>query len=425
MVHNFYLINMSLFDSDGDIPFESVIIDEAELVNGHSSEKIFRDLLSFKPEGITFDDLIVLPGAINFGVAEVDLTTKVTRNISLNTPLCSAAMDTVTEFEMATAMALNGGLGFIHCLQSIEDQADMVRIVKSYENGFILEPAVMSPKHKISDIDKLCAEKKISGVPVTIDGKMGSKLVGLVSKRDIDFIEDRDILLEDVMSRESELVTGKYPLSMQEANKILKESKKSYLPIVDSDGMLRALTTRTDMKKNRDFPLASKDKSGKLLVGAAVRCSSRDQPDLERVRALHEAGCDIIILDAQNGDNESQIELLVEIKRLYPNLDVIAGNVVRPSQARKLLEAGADALRIGMGVGSVATTQIVKAVGRAQLSSIYYCAKLAREYGVPVIADGGIKNTGCLIKSLALGKRLFFLIFLLSSFYFKQKNKIK
>ena len=227
MVHNFYLINMSLFDSDGDIPFESVIIDEAELVNGHSSEKIFRDLLSFKPEGITFDDLIVLPGAINFGVAEVDLTTKVTRNISLNTPLCSAAMDTVTEFEMATAMALNGGLGFIHCLQSIEDQADMVRIVKSYENGFILEPAVMSPKHKISDIDKLCAEKKISGVPVTIDGKMGSKLVGLVSKRDIDFIEDRDILLEDVMSQESELVTGKYPLSMQEANKILKESKKS------------------------------------------------------------------------------------------------------------------------------------------------------------------------------------------------------
>ena len=189
--------------------------------------------------------------------------------------------------------------------------------------------------------------------------------------------------------------------------------------------MLRALTTRTDMKKNRDFPLASKDKSGKLLVGAAVRCSSRDQPDLERVRALHEAGCDIIILDAQNGDNESQIELLVEIKRLYPNLDVIAGNVVRPSQARKLLEAGADALRIGMGIGSVATTQIVKAVGRAQLSSIYYCAKLAREYGVPVIADGGIKNTGCLIKSLALGKRLFFLIFLLSSFYFKQKNKIK
>lgn len=182
-----------------------------------------------------------------------------------------------------------------------------------------------------------------------------------------------------------------------------QESKKGYLPIVDGDGNLRALTTRTDMKKNKAFPLATRDSKGRLLVGAAVDASGNDNDALERVAALYEAGCNIVVLDAQNGDNDYQINLLKAIKKSFPEMDVICGNVVRVSQARTLLEAGADALRVGMGVGSVATTQLVKAVGRAQLSSIYACSMLARQFGVPVIADGGIKNTGCLIKALAIG----------------------
>jgi IMP dehydrogenase len=354
-----------------------------------------------------YDFSILIPSDLtrnlSTGVSDVDLRTKVTRNIFIHTPICSAAMDTVTEYEMAIGMALQGGVGIIHSNLSAEDQADMVRKVKTYENGFILSPAVLSPTDKISDIDELQAEKKISGVPVTTDGKMGSKLVGLVSKRDIDFIQDRNMRLQDVMTPLSELITGIYPLSIQEANTILRESKKGYLPIVDEAGNLRALTTRTDMKKNRDFPLASKDSSGKLLVGAAIKSSARDIIERRRIKILVDAGCDILLLDSQNGDNQTQLETIREIKRDYPKVEVIAGNVTRTAQARALLEAGADALRVGMGVGSVATTQIVKAVGRAQLSAIYHCAKIAKEYGVPVIADGGIKNTGCLIKSLALG----------------------
>ena len=406
-IHNENAINnFNIVDAE-DIPFDSVNVTVEDLENGHSAAKIFGEYIANNPEGITFDDLIVLPGAIDFGVGDVDLKTKVTRDISIHSPLCSAAMDTVTGFEMATGMALNGGIGFIHANQDVEDQAEMIRKVKNYENGFILSPHCLSPNDTIHDIDTLCSEKKISGVPVTIDGKMGSKLVGLVSKRDIDFISNRNILLSEVMTPFENLITAEHPLSIQEATKTLKESKKGYLPIIDKNQNLKALTTRTDLKKKRDFPNSSYDKNGKLLVGAAVKCSLREGGDLslilEWVSIIFDAGCDIVLLEAQNGDNEVQLQILTEIKKSYPSLQVIAGNVVRTSQAKKLLDAGADALRIGMGVGSVATTQLVKAVGRAQLSAIYCCAKLARQYGVPVIADGGVKNTGCLIKSLALG----------------------
>jgi IMP dehydrogenase len=380
--------------------FEGVELTAEELVNGFAAKEIFssNDCL-----GITFDDLIVLPGAIDFAVHEVDLSSQVTRNFKLNYPLCSTPMDTVTEHEMALGMALNGGIGFIHCNCSIEDQVAMIEKVKNYENGFILEPAVLSPDHSITDLDALRDRKKISGVPLTVDGRMGSKLVGLVSNCDTDFIEDRSKRLAEVMTPLEDLVVGMYPITIDEANRILKESKKGYLPIVDADGNLRALTTRTDMKKNKAFPSASRDSSGKLLVGASVDASGNDDDALDRVAALVSAGCNIIVLDAQNGDNAYQVSLLKSIKATYPSVDVVAGNVVRASQAKVLLEAGADALRIGMGVGSVATTQLVKAVGRAQLSSIYACALVARQYGVPVIADGGIKNTGCLIKALAIG----------------------
>ena len=261
----------------------------------------------------------------------------------------------------------------------------------------------MSPDDIIHDLDTLREALKISGVPITVDGRIGSKLVGIVSNRDTDFIVDRTTPLKEVMTPIDQVVTGLYPLSINDANKLLKESKKGYLPIVDKEGNLKALTTRTDLKKNRAFPMSSKDNDGRLLVGAAVKAGARDPLDEYRITKLHEAGCNIIVLDAQNGDNEKQISLIHYIKEKFPNMDVVAGNVVRVSQAKALLDAGADALRIGMGAGSVATTQLVKAIGRAQLSSIYSCAYLARQYEVPVIADGGIKNTGCLIKALALG----------------------
>eukprot|EP00981_Chlorochromonas_danica_P012634 scaffold5237_cov170-Ochromonas_danica.AAC.10 len=380
--------------------FENVVITEEELVNGFSAEDIFT---SNECIGITFDDLIALPGAIDFGVTDVDLSSQVTRNFSLNFPLCSTPMDTVTEHDMAIGMALNGGVGFIHCNCTIEQQVAMLNKVKNYENGFILEPAVMSPDATIKDLDELRRARKISGVPVTVDGKMGSKLVGLISNRDTDFLVDRSLKIGDLMTPADKLVVGQYPLTIAEANQILRDSKKGYLPVVDKEGNLKALTTRTDLKKNRAFPMASKDAHDKLLVGAAVRAGSRDTIEMERILSLYKAGCNILVLDAQNGDCDVQINLIRDIKKQCPGMDIVAGNVVRVSQAKALIDAGADAIRVGMGVGSIATTQMVKAVGRPQLSSIYACARFARAHGVPVIADGGIKNTGCLIKALSIG----------------------
>ena len=368
-----------------------VEINEDELVDGYSAHDIFS---SSECVGITFDDLISLPGFINFGVGEVDLTTSITRNYKLNTPLCSTPMDTVTEHEMAIGMALHGGIGFIHSNCTTAQQVSMITKVKLYENGFINEPAVLSPNHQISDLDLIRNSRKINGVPLTIDGKMGSKLVGLVSNRDTDFIQDRTKKLSEIMTPFDKLITGTYPISIADANNILKVSKKGYLPIIDQAGNLTALTTRTDLQKNKAFPHASKDSNGKLLVGAAIKANALDPFDADRVRALHTAGCNIIILEAQNGDNDLQVQYIKHIKSTYPDIDVIAGNVVRTSQAKPLLEAGADAIRIGMGVGSVATSQITKAVGRPQLSAIYACSIQAKSYGVPVIADGGIKNTG-------------------------------
>jgi IMP dehydrogenase len=228
-------------------------------------------------------------------------------------------------------------------------------------------------------------------------------LVGLISNRDTDFLEDRSLTIEQLMTPLDKLVTANYPLSIDEANRILKESKQSYLPMIDSFGNLKALTTRTDLKKNQANPMSSKDEHGKLLVGAAVKAGPYDDIDMERIHSLYEAGCNVIVLDAQNGDCDQQLHYIQLIKSNCPDMDVIAGNVVRTSQLKRLLDAGADGIRVGMGSGSVATTQLVKAVGRPQLSSIYACAKLAKAYGVPVIADGGLKNTGCIIKALAVG----------------------
>mmetsp|Transcript_33669 Transcript_33669/g.88822 ORF Transcript_33669/g.88822 Transcript_33669/m.88822 type:complete len:554 (+) Transcript_33669:79-1740(+) len=373
-------------------------VDAVPSWDGFSAEQVFASPGS---RGYTFDDLIVLPGSIDFGVDDVNLTTRITKKLCLNMPFCSSPMDTVTEEKMAIAMALQGGIGFIHCRSKIEDQVAMVRDVKRFENGFINNPVCMSPTDLVSDMDTLKDDKGITGVPVTIDGKMGSRLVGFVGKRDTDFIEDRNIALSDVMTPASAVATTLHPCTLEEVNVKMMADKVSYLCVVDGEGNLKSLTTRSDLKKNRDYPNQCKNALGQLVCGAAVSASASDV--IERAGALATAGVDVIVIDSRNGDTQEQLDVLAWLKANHPSVEVIAGNVAVVGQVRKLLDAGADGLRVGMGVGSVSTSQNVKAVGRAQLSAVYHCAKLAAQYDVPVIADGGIGNTGAAIKALTMG----------------------
>ncbi|KAG1700192.1 hypothetical protein DVH05_012000 [Phytophthora capsici] len=364
------------------------------LYDGVSAEQLFHNKDS---NGLTFDDVISLPGHINFGVQDVDVATKLTKKIKLSAPIASSPMDTVTESHMAIVIALQGGLGFLHCNNTIEQQAEMVRAVKHYENGFIPEPKVLGPTSTVADLDEL----KVSGVPITEDGSTTGKLVGLVTSRDVDFIEDRSVALSTIMVPLEKLIVGTYPISLEKANQTLKDAKKGTLPIVDADGNLVSLMTRRDLLKHRDYPNAVRGaESHKLLVGAAVSVNDQAKP---RIDALAAAGADVIALDARQGDSVVQIELVKYIKQTHPSVEVVGGNVVTMKQLKNLLDAGVDGVRVGMGVGSVSTSQVVKAVGRAQLSAIYNTALLAKDYGVPVIADGGIGSPGAAIKALSLG----------------------
>lgn len=334
---------------------------------------------------------------VDFGVEAVDISSRLTKKINLSTPIVSSPMDTVTEAKMAIGLALQGGIGILHHNNSIDEQAAMVRAVKQFENGFIFSPKVLSASSTIADLDQL----GVSGVPITDNGLPNGQLVGLVTSRDVDFIEDRSQMLSELMVPREKLIVGKYPMTLEQANKTLKSAKKGTLPIVDEDGSLVALVTRMDLVKNRDYPNALKDpETLKLLVGAAVPVHAGATA---RVDAVVAAGADLIVLDARQGDSEEQIELVKYIKATHSSVEVVGGNVVTMKQLHHLLEAGVDSVRVGMGVGSVSTSQMVKAVGRAQLSAIYNTAAAARQYGVPVIADGGIGNSGCAIKALALG----------------------
>lgn len=348
----------------------------------------------------TYDDLIMMPGHINFGLNDVDISTKVTKNISLKLPFVSSPMDTVTEAKMAIHMALMGGIGIIHSNFSMADQAAEVIKVKKFKNGFITDPVCLSPQHTVADVLRVKETLGYSGIPITQDGNMGSKLLGIVSNRDTTFVDDMSIKIREFMTPRAALSVAKEGVDLEEANEILKASKKGKLPVVNENDELVALIARTDLQKNRDFPLASKDANKQLLVGAAIGTRPDDR---ERAAALADAGVDVIVVDSSQGDSLFQIEIVQHLKEKHPQIDVIAGNVVTPSQALHLIQAGADGLRVGMGIGSICTTQEVCAVGRAQASAVYHVAKFAAKYGVPIVADGGIKSTGHITKALCCG----------------------
>ena len=348
-------------------------------------------------EGITFDDVLLVPQYSEVTPNMIDLTTNLTKKIKLNIPMMSAAMDTVTESKMAIAMARQGGIGIIHKNMSIEAQAEELDQVKRSENGVITDPFYLSPEHTLKDADELMAKFRISGVPIT----EGTKLVGIITNRDLKFETDFSKKIKESMtSKEDGLITAKVGITLDEAKAILAKARKEKLPIVDDDFNLRGLITIKDIEKQIKYPLSAKDDQGRLLCGAGVGITGNM---MERVEALVNAHVDVIVMDSAHGHSKNIIEAVKKVKAAYPDLQVIAGNIATGDAARALIEAGAYAVKVGIGPGSICTTRIVAGIGVPQITAIMDCYAVAKEYGIPVIADGGIKYSGDITKALAAG----------------------
>ena len=358
------------------------------MVNQDAAQKFLK-------QGLTFDDVLLIPAASDVLPADVDLHTQLTKKIRLNIPLISAAMDTVTEYRMAIAIAREGGIGIIHKNMSISQQAEQVDMVKRSENGVITNPFWLAPGHTLAEADELMAKFRISGVPICDNGK----LIGIITNRDMKFETDMSQLIDNVMTKEN-LVTAPEGTTLAEAKEILRRHKVEKLPIVDKDFHLKGLITIKAIEKAEVYPHSARDEKGRLLVGAAIGATA---DVLDRVAALVEAGVDVLGLDSAHGHTQNVLETVKRIKALYPDVQLIAGNVATAAGTRALIEAGADCVKVGIGPGSICTTRVVAGIGVPQVTAIYDAARVAAEYGVPIIADGGVKFSGDIVKAIAAG----------------------
>jgi len=356
---------------------------------------VFGKMGTIIGEGITFDDVLLVPSYSEVIPNQVDLSTNLTKKIRLSIPMMSAGMDTVTEYRMAIAMARQGGIGIIHKNMSIEAQADEVDKVKRSENGVITDPVFLSPEHTLEDANNLMAKFRISGVPIT----EGRKLVGIITNRDLKFETDFSKKIKDSMTSEN-LITAPEGITLEEAQKILAKARKEKLPIVDKDFNLKGLITIKDIEKQIKYPNSAKDAQGRLLCGAAVGITANV---LDRVEALVNAKVDVVVMDSAHGHSANVIRTVKMVKDAYPDLQVIAGNVATGEATRALIEAGVDAVKVGIGPGSICTTRIVAGIGVPQISAVMDCYEVAKQYNIPIIADGGIKYSGDMTKAIAAG----------------------
>ncbi|KQU56173.1 inosine-5'-monophosphate dehydrogenase [Bacillus sp. Leaf406] len=352
----------------------------------------------FAKEGLTFDDVLLTPARSEVLPKDVNISVALTDTVKLNVPIISAGMDTVTEAEMAIAMARQGGLGVIHKNMSIEQQAEQVDKVKRSESGVITDPFFLTPDNQVFAAEHLMGKYRISGVPI-VNNAEEQKLVGILTNRDLRFIQDYSILISDVMTKEN-LVTAPVGTTLEEAEKILQQHKIEKLPLIDGEGTLKGLITIKDIEKVIEFPNSAKDQQGRLLVGAAVGIS---KDTMVRVEHLVKAAVDIIVIDTAHGHSAGVLSIVSDIRNAYPTLNIVAGNVATAEGTRDLIEAGADVVKVGIGPGSICTTRVVAGVGVPQITAIYDCATEARKHGKAIIADGGIKYSGDVVKALASG----------------------
>ncbi|MGM0878806.1 MAG: IMP dehydrogenase [Bacillota bacterium] len=352
----------------------------------------------FSKEGLTFDDVLLVPAKSEVLPRDVDLSVQLTPSLKLNIPIMSAGMDTVTEAELAIAIARQGGLGVIHKNMSIEQQAEQVDKVKRSERGVITDPFYLTPEHQVFDAEHLMGKYRISGVPI-VNNPEEQKLVGIITNRDMRFIQDYSILINDVMTKEN-LVTAGVGTTLKDAESILQKHKIEKLPLVDENGVLKGLITIKDIEKVIEFPNSAKDEHGRLMVAAAVGVTA---DTMVRVKKLVEKSVDAIVVDTAHGHSKGVLDTVKTIRNEYPTLNIIAGNIATAEATRALIEAGANVVKVGIGPGSICTTRVVAGVGVPQVTAVYDCATEARKHGVSIIADGGIKYSGDMVKAIAAG----------------------